>query len=151
MNSLEISRVLSTYKNTKGLFKGVYARDRVPLKPTYPSCFILNTDPSREQGEHWLAIYYDNNGNADFFDSYGQHPTKYRLLSYLEKTSQNWIFNSNQLQHFFSKFCGHYCCLFLLFRCNNYTLDDFLSKFTDSQLTNDMIINDLIKRGFFVS
>lgn len=150
MNSLEIANILSHYKYTRGLFCGVYARDRVPVQPPrYPCCFILNTDSASKEGEHWLAIFYDQDGNAEFFDSYGQHPSQYRLESYLEQTSRGWTYNKKQLQHYFSIYCGHYCCLFLMFRCNNYTLNEFLSKFSNCQLNNDMIIKDLIKRGLF--
>jgi len=74
----------------------VYSRDQLPIIKDYPSCFILNTDT-------WLAIYYDDKENAEFFDPAGYHPNMYRLEEYLESTSKSWIYNDNRIQGFFSK------------------------------------------------
>ena len=61
----------------------VVARDELPTQVVYPSCYIINTKPRTHSGEHWLAVYYDPEGNADFFDSYGQHPSYFHLKTFL--------------------------------------------------------------------
>ena len=40
-------------------FDGVIACDRLPTKPRLLVC---NTDKSDEPGEHWIAIYGDDDG-----------------------------------------------------------------------------------------
>lgn len=82
-----INSILKYDNVTSKIFKGVYARDELPLDLDFPSCFILNTHPRSKPGEHWLALYYDPKGNCYFFDSYGMHPTFYRLKTYISKTT----------------------------------------------------------------
>lgn len=149
MNTLQISNILTKHRATGSFFIGIFPRDRLPLNPKYPSCIVLNTDPSTREGEHWLAIHYDQHGYAEFFDSFAKPPSYYNLEKYLLKTSRHWIYNETELQSF-SPYCGHYCCLFLIFKCRNYKMSAFLDFFTNSQIKNDLIIHDLIKRGYFV-
>lgn len=148
LNTLDIYKFMLSHSGTRNLFLGVFPRDRLPMNIKYPSGLILNTDTSKKQGEHWLAIFYDKDGHAEFFDSYGVHPSFYKLDTYINKTSTSWTFNNQKLQSF-STFCGHYCCLFLLYRFNNYSLYTFINKFSNSTINNDMIIHELIKKGFF--
>ncbi len=113
----------------------VIARDELPHHIEYPSCYIINTKPRTHSGEHWLALYYDGNKNAFFFDSYGQPPSAYRLEKFLEKTSKSWSCNRKRIQGY-SSFCGYYCVLFLLFKSRNETLK-FFSYFNSNYFLND--------------
>ena len=65
MNSTTILKLIKKDKSIP--FLNVFARNELPQKPPYPSCFIFNTEPRHEDGEHWLAIYINSNGNAYFF------------------------------------------------------------------------------------
>jgi hypothetical protein len=144
LNTLQIINILKNYKSTKNLFIGVFPRDRLPQKLKYPSCFIINTDKSSQPGKHWLALYYNGKKEAEFFDSYGNSPEFYNLQNYLSKTSIKWTFNKIQVQSLTSKYCGHYCCLYLLYKSKSLSLEEFLSKFTKSTLKNDLIITNLL-------
>jgi hypothetical protein len=42
--------------------------------PSYPSAYMVNTDPLGKEEQHWLAFYYDINGKCTFFDSLGHSP-----------------------------------------------------------------------------
>lgn len=130
-----IKVILNTDKKTKKIFSGVYARDERPLKPSYPSCFIVNTHPRSKSGEHWLAFFYDSNGFCDFFDSYGQPPSSYRLKTYINKTSKGWRYYSRRLQGH-SDFCGIYAILFLLFKTIK-KVDEFFREFYFNYSKND--------------
>ena len=58
-------------------FLGVFASDQLPSKiSTYPSGLIVNTDPIDKPGQHWVAMYFPNEGE-EFFDSYGFPPSFY--------------------------------------------------------------------------
>lgn len=145
MNTYQIEKILKTNMLTRKYFLGVFSRDELPFIYKYPCCFILNTDPSNKPGEHWLAIYYDENQNAEFFDPAGYDPSRYRLLTYLDKTSKSWKFNNQRLQGFFSELCGQYCILYLITRCGNYSLKTFINMFTTDYDKNDDIIRKKFK------
>ena len=120
----------------------VIARDEVPKTVEYPSCYIINTQPRSHEGEHWLAIYYDRHGNADFFDSYGEEPSKYGLKTFLDLTSTSWSYNKKRLQGF-SSYCGHFCLLYLFFRVRNKS-NVFFSTFKNNYFLNDKTITKLL-------
>ena len=140
-NVIEI--VLKKDKKTRPIFLGAFARDELPKSPRYPSCFILNTDPRSKPGEHWLAFYYSSNGFCEFFDSYGNPPSYYRLEEYITKTSKGWDYNRRRLQGM-SDFCGFYAILFLLYRSRNKTID-FFKEFYSNNFKNDLKIFNTIK------
>jgi hypothetical protein len=141
-----IEKILSTDPLTKDIFIGAFAYDELPKSfKKLPACFICNTQKRSERGEHWLAFYYDQNGNCDFFDSYGLPPSFFNLETYLENTSVKWTWNRKTIQGS-SNFCGFYCILFLLFKIRNKTLN-FFDYFTNDLNNNDKKIEKLIK-GF---
>lgn len=146
---MELSTIdlLDILKSRIHHFKGVYARDNLPKLINFPACFIINTHNANQGGEHWLAFYYDEKGNAEFFDSYGNHPSFFELESYLNNTSKNWTWNKKQLQSFNSPLCGYYCSLYLLYKNLNYSLEYFLNKFSNFFNVNDMVLLNLIKRN----
>ena len=54
-----ISEILENDSVTENLFLGVFARNELPENPLYPSCFVFNTAPRSNSGQHWLGLYYD--------------------------------------------------------------------------------------------
>ena len=113
--TLQLHKILMADFCVRRLFRGVYARDRLPTRLPFPSCLIVNTHSSREPGEHWLAVYYGINGVCEFFDSYGRSPATYRLYSYLQRTSRRVTWNRICFQPFDSNACGYYCFLYLMY------------------------------------
>ena len=83
MNTLQIERLLKKDWKTKNIFKKVCALDQLE-KPTFPSAYVINSDPSSEPGEHWVAVYFDKRGRGEYFDSYGLPPTLVGLESYMD-------------------------------------------------------------------
>ena len=51
MNTLQIERLLKKDLKTKNIFKKVCGLDQLE-KPTFPSAYVINSDPSSEPGEH---------------------------------------------------------------------------------------------------
>lgn len=138
-----IDEILKKDEYTKNIYLGSFARNELPTKPKHPSCFILNTDPRNKPGKHWLAFYYNQNGDCDFFDSYGKSPEYFNLEEYISKTSNNWTWNKRRLQGN-SNFCGFYCVLFLLYKTRNKILN-FFNEFYLNYTKNDKKILNLIK------
>ena len=51
MNTLQIERLLKKDLKSKTIFKKVCALDQLG-KPTFPSAYVINSDPSSEPGGH---------------------------------------------------------------------------------------------------
>ena len=137
-----IDQVLKNDIYTSECFLGVFARDELPIQPAYPSCLVFNTMPRSNSGEHWLALYYNENGECDFFDSYANSAETYRLTTYLDRTSNSWKGNTKRIQGL-SQYCGYYVILFLILRVRSRTLK-FFQYFDGNLAKNDKKIKALI-------
>ena len=80
MNTLQIERLLRNEK----IFKKVCPFNQLE-KPVFPSAYIINSDPSNEPREHWIAVYFDKRGQEEYFDSYGLAPAFVGLESYVHR------------------------------------------------------------------
>ena len=144
LDTFQLFSILKTHPCTRTIFIGVFARDQLPLKIKYPCCFIINTHKAHQRGEHWLAVYFSKQREAEFFDSFGLSPAFYNLNSYFDRTSVNIQYNSKQLQSPFSSLCGYYCCFYLISKCKKVDLDSFLSLFKENYHQNDLDITKLL-------
>ena len=86
MDTLQIERLLKKDLRTKNIFKKVCALDQLE-KPTFPSGYVINSDPNNEPGEHWVAVYFEKRGRGEYFDSYRLSPTLIGLKSYMDAYS----------------------------------------------------------------
>jgi len=68
--NLELDKKLLNVKE----FLGTFSCDTIPKINNFPSSFIVNTQPSGKGGEHWVAIYINNERKGEYFDSYGFKP-----------------------------------------------------------------------------
>lgn len=110
--------------------KGVFPADQLPKNITAGS-FIANTDKSHKRGQHWCAFYFDGNGRADFFDSYGRRPEYYdrQFLRCLQDNSTVQTYNDETLQNSSSNVCGQFSLFFLIHRCRGLSMDTILKLF----------------------
>lgn len=145
MDSKQIFKTLSSNKETKKYFIGVYASNELPHSiKKRPACLIANTDPSSRPGSHWIAIYIPSRGKSIFFDSYGREPWDERFQKFLINANNGrknyFSYNTKSIQSIFSDFCGQYCCVFLYNLCKyqNKKWKSFFKMFK----TNDVIHND---------
>jgi hypothetical protein len=140
LTTFDLKKTLQKDVFCRNKFKAVLPRDFLPTRVQYPSAYIVNTHPSYKRGEHWLAIYYDENGKGIFFDSFGMSPAFYHLEGFLNKTSKEWEYNKHQLQSFSSMACGYYCLYFIMLCCRGLKLNDIVNLFSK----NNFNINDLL-------
>ena len=148
MNTIQINEILEKDSISKKTFIGVFSRDKIPKisNKNYPCSYVVNTDNSKQPGEHWLAVYYDENGDCDFFDSLAFNPKFYGITKQLTKSANTLTFLTYPIQSIFSQYCGFYCVLFILFRSRNYSLESFLKLFDKDTLKNDKLILNLISK-----
>jgi len=139
MNSDEIDRFLRRRLRD---FDGVFSVDSLPHNPRLLVC---NTDPSDKPGRHWIAIYIDDDGRGDFFDSFGRRPTA-DFERYMNRHCLSWNFNDRQLQSVVSKFCGYYCIYFCITRSSGVDMRKLVHRFTSDTGLNDMLVHDYVCR-----
>jgi hypothetical protein len=111
----------------------------------YPSAFVVNTDHSKGPGEHWLAVYFDAGGTAEFFDSYGNPPEMYGMLNFLMDNSETrYVQNRKRLQSSVTSVCGAYCVYFIMMKSTG--VKEWLLPFGKDLILNDCIVMDFAHR-----
>ena len=151
MDTIVIRKLLKRFK----CFKGVYSSNNIPVFKKYPIHIIVNTDPSYKKGSHWVAITIKQNGRGEYFDSFGLPPLVEDIFNYLEKHCFNgWTYNKNIIQHVTSKTCGHYCVMYIIYKCSNKSLKSYIKLFSENKVNNDLKLKQLfekVKLKFFIS
>lgn len=101
-------------------FGGVIASDQISQLPKkLPIGFVMNTDDSDGEGEHWTAVYI-NGDSIEYFDPLGDPPTKKFLTDikkYVESlkvpTMLKLKVNKVKWQDDKTNSCGWFCIQFL--------------------------------------
>lgn len=161
MNTIEISKVLSSHPVTREYFYGVYARDMIPKYPILnrPCGIIANLDNSNLPGSHWICMFlpkYNSNdyGNVmnEIFDSFS-NPVISDFEGFLSRNGgTHFRFSSRQIQSDLSELCGQYSCLYFYYRCLNKSFDEFLKIFDYNDLDgNDKCAKKMYNRFFSFS
>jgi len=145
MDTAQIEHLLQKDPFMQDVFAGVYPRDRLPrVIKNYPSAYVCNTDPHTANGEHWVAIYVDQDGHGDYFDSFGLPPMYARFVNFMNTHCTLWTWNEKQLQELTSHVCGHYCVFFLMQRCRGLTMNTIVNMFGQNLQDNDVLVHDFI-------
>jgi hypothetical protein len=146
MDTKTIDKRLSNEK----YYFGTFARDRIPkAKLKSHGALIVNTDPSSEEGEHWVAMMINEDGTGEYFDSYGLPPLQQDFITFMNKNSSSgWGYNRIILQCFECITCGHYCLIYVKLKLLGFSYCDFISLFTHDKEKNDLAIRALVKYLF---
>lgn len=136
MNTIEIDIILK--KALSNTFLGVFPIDIVPSIKQLPAALVVNLDPSNKPGSHWVALYFDNSGTCEYFDSYGRPPIE--LQSYILQNARSYVYNNVQVQHFSAVSCGHMCVYFLIWRAKHFSFIDIVQS-----MCNDKIYKYFLK------
>jgi hypothetical protein len=129
---------------------GVFAADRLPKALTrYPCGFIANTDDHSQPGTHWCAFYFPAPGVVEYFDSYGERPSRYNrhFTDYMLRFTKV-VFNERQLQSDISNVCGLYCLFYLLQRLRGKSLRAIVNIFSSNLYDNDVLVYHLMTSSF---
>ena len=61
-------------------------------------------------------MYFDKHAKGEYFDSYGLHPSMNGFTAFMERNSNEWVYNNKTVQSLFFATCGHYivCILFCI-------------------------------------
>lgn len=125
-----------------GTFKGVYASDALPTRCVLPAAFAINLSPKRERGTHWVGLYIDEKGAAEYFDSYGFAPDNPNILRFLRMHSINLSYNK---RHLSSVKCGKFVCIFIISKMYRKSFEELLDKLSNNLSVNDLVIENIFK------
>ena len=140
METIELQYILDHSPMLSTLNAVVCAKDQLPhRRPSSVRGYIVNTDNSDQPGEHWVAIYFNKDNTAYYFDSYGIPPSQREIQSFLERHGR-YTWNFMRLQEDFTSVCGLYCVYALHFLVRGCDLNKLLrSKFrTEDQYNFDL-------------
>jgi len=152
MNTLEIDSLINKDYVLSKIYLGTFACDKLPeVVYKFPCSLIVNTDPSFKNGEHWVAIYFDQDHCCEYFDSFGLLPYIPNIVSFIRDNSISLKHNHFHLQSVNSSVCGLYCIFFLYKRCRQNSLGEVLNLFSFSNhKLNDVLICNFIYKTFSV-
>ena len=122
MNTEEIERAICQDPSAETIFCGVFARDKLPQTVKYPTAMVWNTDPADEPGEHWVAVYINEDGVGEYFDSYGIQPPPC-FKKYLQRQCTHWVWNQIPLQDVWTSACGHFCVFYVIHCCRGLSME----------------------------
>ena len=142
MDNVQLTHILNDIPE----FRGVYAKDTLPSNVTnYPAAFIVNSARAGGNGEHWLAAYFDREGNGDFFDSYGYSPARYGVERFIQSNNRRaYTYNKKPLQSALTLVCGAYCVYYIMMKSSG--VKEWLIPFGNDKILNDAIVLDFVNR-----
>ena len=140
MDTFTMKGMLETNVTTRAYFLNVYAADQLPREriAQTPWLLVCNCCPIDLPGEHWIAMYGDEENGVDVFDSFGLDPRWYEgVLDFLsaQYPFPHFRHNNARLQSLESDACGHYCLYFAHHRsCGDamFTIVNRLASVNDS-------------------
>lgn len=122
---------------TQNAFHGIYSIDNLPSSiPNRPFLAIVNTHTHNLPGEHWLAIYIDENKNGELFDPLAL-PVSNHLIRWLNGFTVKWKTNNRSFQHPLSTLCGSFVLYFILNRLHVSDFERITALFTSSAFANE--------------
>ena len=141
LSTQELNALADQDPSLKKVFEGTGPCDGLPRRPKKKACYIVNTDPEGKPGEHWIALWLENNV-CEVMDSYGLplewYPYTQPLIDWITQHWKHWVHNGTTLQGLHSYACGHYCLTHLKLKARGGSLQDFLALFSD----HDYVQND---------
>lgn len=145
MDEIQIASVLSRDDILAPVFYGIYARDELAtLNHPYPKAYIVNTDPAHKPGLHWVAMFFNTQGEGEFFDTFARFPAQKEFSQFLNRNASTWKWNSQIVQHPFSSACGPHCCFYLMLRSRGYSMSRIVNIFSTDLLENDKLVTDFV-------
>jgi len=126
---MDTVQILCTLRDV-GSFLDVFPSNLLSHSITRTSTVIINADPHKVGGSHWLAVHFRSKySSAYYFDPYGIVPLVPSIWAFIKRNCTTWDYNRRQLQDLTTDVCSKYCCLFVLNVDRGYTTKQFISQF----------------------
>ena len=112
MNTLEVDTLLKKHPHSRPVFKGIYARNRLPRLLNVPLALMGNTD--HRMGQHSVAIYIDANSKGEYYYPTGRPSFLRDYVNFTKKHCHTWTYNTFRVQEEGSTVCGHHFIFYLI-------------------------------------
>ena len=151
MDSAQLTHILKKDQYIKPHFVTVCAHNHLErhILQTFhngrrhTAAIVFNLDPSHLPGSHWVAVYLDFNGHAEYFDSTGLPPDP-ACCQLLRRVCPRIPIKKNTVAlQDRTQVCGQFCVAFLKLRCRGYSFDDTIHQLNFKD--NDRAVYDLVK------
>lgn len=154
MDTVQLTSLARSCPLTSKYFRGVYASDTLPPKPSPNSTYICNLDSSDMPGSHWVSFYVPPGQSKaiEYFDPYGLDALPHFERHFLGSSAKDfYTYNTRTIQNLSSTVCGQYALYFIWRRPTERSMDSVLKIFdSDNHLYNDILVNHLVERHFDV-
>lgn len=114
----------------------------------YPSAYIVDTTLCRSEKRHWVALWFGEKGDAEFFDSHGRYPRRYGLGHFLDRNASDFEYNGRSLQHRNTQVSGQYCLYYLHCKSEGQLLKSITDQFGLDRLENDIKVHSFVEVNF---
>ena len=127
MNTKQLWTALTCNEITNSYFDGVYSIDTLVDIKEKPQLIICNTEPSDQEGEHWVLFFFAKD-SVDFYDSLGRDITEYgpEFITFIKNYTDNFKQCLGRTQPFKSSLCGHYCLYYAYAKCNGNSMEKII-------------------------
>ena len=152
LSNEELSRLAQADPTLAPYFVRVFASNHLPafLHRQGPQAYVVNTDPHRRPGRHWLALWMPGDDTCEVMDSfglpleqYGSQPLEAWLARHWKAVDTNWV----SLQALTSWTCGHNVLMYLMLKSRGETSTQFLNHFSHHDyVQNDHRVSQWLKR-----
>lgn len=158
MDALRADVIDKTLKNnnfTKTVYQGIFPCDKLTdfVIPSFPCGIVVNFDPAKKPGSHWIGLYFDRFKNVEYFDTYARPiNTNKNIFKFIQQNGNKAVkyLTGSSVQDDSSSVCGHYTILFLLCRAKKISFSCFVNTFSDQSDNGEYdsvvkkIVNELI-------
>ena len=141
MNTGMVNKLMENFPT----FQGTFPCDLLPKSKAGMS-FIVNTETSRENGQHWVAVYISQK-TYYVFDSFGrsieQFPDPFKM--YMQASSKGFdvCTSKRHLQLLTSTSCGNWCLYYLY--CKHMDYKSIFAPFSTNNVTNEIKLHHIMQ------
>ena len=146
MNELQIKHILESDGRARDAFRGVYARNKLPIRAPTTSLYVCNTDPNHKPGEHWVTIYINNDRRGEHFDSFGMPPLFDKFVTFLNNNTKSWTHNKRVVQDVYSSACGLHYIFYAVHRCVGFDVGSIANMYTNDAVFNNAIAEEFVRK-----
>jgi len=139
------SDAIESYMKNNSQFIGCFGTNNLPKSiKKFPISLIINTNPTTEQGDHWLGLVLSKS-KCFYFDSFGVGVMDPDIINFLKKYYKKVTINNECIQHHDSDKCGLYCVAFINNVYSKSSYERFIANFNFVHLLkNDNIVLSLL-------
>ena len=116
MDNTQLDALANQDLSLKKVYEGDFPCDLLPRHPKKKGAYIVNTDPTGQPGQHWIALWTQDRV-CEVMDSYGLplewYTTTQPIINWITTHWKHWVHNGTTLQGLHSYACGQYCLVYL--------------------------------------